>query len=305
MRQNKFFGTGSVSLGAVLLGAALTQEASAVIFYSTGDTTYNTTAPSGGLADSGWQWMGAWGGVTGTPISPNQFITATHVGGSIGDQFVYGGVSYTTTGVAKNSGDLSVWTVSGTFSTYAPILTTTPSIGASAVIMGRGTQRGTGVQQNGELKGWEWGASDGVMRWGENNVAGNSGTYLRFTFDSSAGPNEVHLSGGDSGGGVFIQDNGEWKLAGINYGVEGPYSLTSGGASFNAAIFDRGGLYRAGSYIAESGTDNPSSFYATSLAANYSWISSVIVVQVPEPSTVALLGLSGAALAFGKFRRRG
>lgn len=304
MRRNKSFNWGSVALGCAFLGMFLPRHAAGVIFYSTSDPTHNTTAPTGALADSGWQFMGTWGGFTGTTISPNHFITATHVGGAVGQTFTFQGVGYKTTGVV-NQGDLAVWTVEGNFDHYAPILSAAPTVGAEAVIIGRGTQRGAEVSKNGELKGWQWGAADGVMRWGENSVTAHGGGLIRFAFDSGGGPNEAHLSSGDSGGAVFLQDDGEWKLAGINYGVEGPFSLTLGGAQFNAAIFDKGGLYRAGSFSTDTATDKPSSFYATSLAANYSWISSVIAVQVPEPGTTALIGAAGVLLLGRKLRRRG
>lgn len=303
MQRGISTGWGRVALGVAVIGCWLPRESQAVIFYSTDDPTHNTTAPTGDLAGSGWQWTGFWGGVTGTTISPNQFITATHVGGSVGQTFTYNGLSYRTTGVV-NQGDLAVWTVEGTFGDYAPILSTAPAAGSSAVLIGRGTQRGSEVVVNGELKGWQWGASDGVLRWGENNVASGNGSLIRFSFDATGGANEAHFSAGDSGGGTFIQDNGVWKLAAINYAVEGPFSTTAGGSQFNAALFDKGGLYRNGSPFTESANDKPSSLYSTSLAANYSWISSVILVQVPEPSVTALAGLSGALLLGWKGARR-
>jgi hypothetical protein len=295
-------GWGVIALGCAVIGCGLPREAGAVIFYSTSDPTHNTTAPTGDLANSGWQWTGFWGGFNGTTISPNQFITATHVGGSVGQSFTFNGVSYRTTGVVNN-GDLAVWTVEGTFSTYAPIMETTPVSGASAVIIGRGTQRGSEVVVNGELKGWTWGAGDGVQRWGENTVF-SAGSLISFKFDATGGENEAHFSSGDSGGGTFILDGGVWKLAGINYAVEGPFSTTLGGSAFNAAIFDKGGLYRASTFNTESANDKPSSLYSTSLAANYSWISSVVAVQVPEPSAVGLFGAAGLAFLGRRSLRR-
>jgi len=55
----------------------------AVLFYATGDPTYNTLPPGGNLTNSGWQFEGLWGGFLGTPIAPNYFIAAQHVGGSV------------------------------------------------------------------------------------------------------------------------------------------------------------------------------------------------------------------------------
>src|SRR5207244_11081179 len=50
------------------------------------------------------------------------------------------------------------------------------------------------------LKGWQAGPSDGVQRWGENEIAGilsfggALGDLMVATFDAGAGPNEAHLS---------------------------------------------------------------------------------------------------------------
>src|SRR5215510_11080079 len=68
-----------------------------VLLYSTGDPGHNTNAPTGALTNSGWQYQGTWSTFTGTVISSNAFITAKHVGGTIGDPFTFQGVQYTTT----------------------------------------------------------------------------------------------------------------------------------------------------------------------------------------------------------------
>jgi len=70
----------------------------AVVFFSTGDPAKNITAPGGPLAGSGWQFQGEWGATLGTPIAPNYFITASHIGGTEGDSFVFSGSTYPTTG---------------------------------------------------------------------------------------------------------------------------------------------------------------------------------------------------------------
>ena len=70
-------------------------SARAIIFYSTGDLNYNTTAPSGTLASSGWQYEGTWGDFIGTPIALKYFITASHIFVQPGTPFVFRGVFYT------------------------------------------------------------------------------------------------------------------------------------------------------------------------------------------------------------------
>src|SRR5437879_7530766 len=94
----------------------------AVLFYSTGDPTYNTTAPGGSLTNSGWQCEGLWGSFLATPIAPRYFITAEHVGGNVGDAFVFRGVNYTATAVFDDTNsDLRIWRVCGMFPDYAQI----------------------------------------------------------------------------------------------------------------------------------------------------------------------------------------
>ncbi len=81
---------------ALALGL-LIQPAGAVILLGSGDPAYNTTPPTGALAGSGWQYQGTWGGFLGTPIAPQYFIAAHHVGGAVGQTFTFQGLAYTTT----------------------------------------------------------------------------------------------------------------------------------------------------------------------------------------------------------------
>ncbi len=66
----------------------------AVSFYSTSIPSFNSTAPTGALVESGWQYEGLWGSFLGTPIGPQYFITAEHVGGSIGQSFLFNGLDF-------------------------------------------------------------------------------------------------------------------------------------------------------------------------------------------------------------------
>src|SRR5205085_8109751 len=113
--------------------------------------------------------------------------------------------------------------------------------GADLMVYGRGSSRGTEVRINGALKGWQWGAFDGLMRWGRNKVASITSTaaypssdVLKVAFDTNGTADEAHLAYGDSGGAVFIKDT-TWKLAGINFEVDGPYSTSVTGPGFDAA----------------------------------------------------------------------
>ena len=133
----------------------------------------------------------------------------------------------------------------------------------------------------------------------------STSTLLAFDFNSvNPIDSEAALSDGDSSGGVFIYSNGQWKLAGVNYGVDSPWSMTGSGSGFKADIFDAGGLYAdAGSgkwqYVPDTPAAIPAASYATSVSARYDWIMSV----VPEPSAFVLLISGAAAGAFVVWRR--
>jgi hypothetical protein len=376
----------SLAISALALGL-LVQPAGAVILLGSGDPAYNTTPPTGALADSGWQYQGSWGDFLGTPIAPQYFIAAHHVGGSVGQTFTFQGRAYTTTAYWDNpNSDFRIWKVDGTFSSYAPFYPLTDEDGKLMVVIGRGTQRGsevvvTCVQTNYTTntatlkhpgtskktkvlstikklaqrewpearfegstmtvnlnsvgvskklaqqefpgatfhgntmtidlmslgvcekltqrefpdatfhgnttavvsatvttnlvsKGWKADASDGVMRWGQSQVIAG-GCYIVGSFDKNGGANQAYLSGGDSSGAVFIQDNGVWKLAGINYGVDGPFGVTPADA-FYGAIFDVSGLYVGGAFVPNDGQIYPACFYATRISYRLTWIQSII-----------------------------
>lgn len=323
MKKNNRFAraTWSALTAAFLLVAELNSHA--VMLKGNGDPNFNTTPPVGALQGSGWQYQGLWGGCLGTVIAPQYFIAARHVGGSIGQEFIFDGVAYRTTAFWDDlNSDLRLWKVDGAFPVWAPLYAGSDEAGKSMVVIGRGTQRGDpinipGVQTvyttnsfdmrvsglsrkqvsaryptavvkgsivtyvtsstvtNLVLKGWKAGLSDGRMRWGENRVQG-VGSFLAATFDASGNDNEAFLSGGDSSGAVFIQENGVWKLAGINYGIEGPFSCTPTEPGFYGAIMDQSGLYSGGYFIPDDGQTRPVSFYATRISTHVAWIQAIV-----------------------------
>ncbi|MFM7180502.1 MAG: trypsin-like serine protease [Verrucomicrobiales bacterium] len=314
---------------AIVVFSIAVLPARAVMFFSTGDPTHNlNTAPTGPLAGSGWQYQGYFGSFLGTAISPKHFITAAHVGTSptfVSKSFFNGGsdVTYTvdTTfnggiGYKTLSGtDLRVFQITGTFPAYAPLYTKTDEVGKGLVVVGRGTQRGAEVIVSSELKGWRWGAADGQARWGTNTVSAavssGAGDLLLAEFNSDAGGDEAHLSGGDSGGAVFINDGGIWKLAGINFAVEGSFDTNNvvDTNEFEAALFDMGGLYIGRdtpspdwTFIPDLATDIPSQFAASRISSSVGAILAIpeVGALIPEPENGALLLVASSLL----FRRR-
>src|SRR4051794_20954262 len=86
-------------LGSVLLLTPLVSPA--VILFRTPNPTANTTAPTGGLSSSGWQFEGLWGSFLGTPMAPHFFLSAKHIG-QAGTSFTFDGAEYT---LVKEFGD--------------------------------------------------------------------------------------------------------------------------------------------------------------------------------------------------------
>lgn len=260
----------------------LLTSAEAVILFRTGDANENRTAPGGDLANSGWQYERAWGGFLGTPIAPYFFISAQHIGHQ-GDLVLP--ANRVIAEFDDPESDLKILQVEQPFSSFAPLYSGSDEVGKRIAEFGRGTPRGGPVMFNNLLQGWTWAPGDGAMRWGENVVSGiypfgSNNDLLFANFDANGLPNECHLSVGDSGGAAFINDNGTWKLAGINYAVDGPfYTDAAGSGAFNAALFDTRGFYQydGANFVQITGArPQPSALYPTRISKRLLWIARVI-----------------------------
>ena len=266
-------------------------RAEAVIFLATGDPSHNTTTPGD---NSGWQFEGNFHDFLGVPIAPYYFITAEHIPILGPDILNFHGENYTAIEFQHIPGtDLRVWKVAPgkPFPTYAPISTGISDLGANVTLVGRGTQRGDAVVISDVLKGWKWGSGDGVQRWGRNTVANSSytdselGEFLYCFFNSPGISEECHLSAGDSGGGMFVLENGLWRLAGLHYGVDGPFQIPSTSGSFDAALFDYGGLkyyIGGGNFVLEPDVaeDVPCAFYSSRVSASLEWLRTHVGAEV-------------------------
>ncbi len=312
---------------------ARVDTAPAVVLYRSGEANYST--PTGSMyGGSGWQWTGTFGSyATGTAIAPQYFITANHYAGASSDVFSFldSSVSNSAYTIDKSYGndgsvqiggtDLRIWKISDgqSFgSNYAPLYSGNAEANKPMVVIGRGVQRGAEVTVGGELKGWQFGdfKTGNPASWGSNVVSGvtpggsDVGDLIYYYFDQNGTPEEATVAGGDSGGPVFIKDtDDQWKLAGINYGVESPFRTVADGSdangTFNAAIFDKGGLYEQDEnkvwQLQPDGANNSPAYGAsTRISTNYS----AILADVPEPASISLILIVGSALLSRTRNRR-
>lgn len=305
----------------ICIGLIVVSPANAVIVFG-GSEGQNQSAPNGSFQDSGWQYEGTWQVGAGTAIAPHFFLTAKHLGGNLGDSFVQNGASYTVTAIYNDpaGSDLALVQVAQAFTSYAQLYRNGDELssgGKVIAVFGAGTMRGDAIVGPLGNEGYAWaGGPTGHLSWGASQVSGiesfsggPNGDFLSGTFTAAAsilGQPSSTLSVGDSGGGVFIKDtDGIWKLAGVNYGVDGPYSLDSSFTNtFIGAMFDTRGFYygSADSYVYNNpALPNPvgQSFYATRVSSKTAFIDAI--TTVPEPGGSGLL-FAGIALIVARRR---
>jgi hypothetical protein len=296
VRKHFFFaGRAGVSLIAVAM-LCFAASVDGIILLRTGDPTANTTEPTGALAGSGWQYEGTFGAFLGTAIAPHYFITAQHLG-IVSDKFFYHGANYTVTRWFEDSAsDLRIFEVAETFPLFAPLYPRGDEVGQHLVVIGRGSRRGPENVLNGQTRGWDWGAGDSVQRWGENIVSdirnlSGFGEMLHVLFEQNGLPEEADLSTGDSGGAVFLNDAGIWKLAALNTDVDGPfYSGPGGNGLFFAALYDERGSYTVDGTFISGNAPVPSGFYSSRVSSRLDWIYSIIDPGLANISARVLVG---------------
>jgi hypothetical protein len=291
---------------AVVLAAIAPSGARAIIIM--GDPGRQTTPAPFDLN----RFVGRFGTVLATAVSPRHFVSAAHAGGSTtaafddgtGRERFYSAVSL------GNAQDLSLYRIGDNdpdLPTYAPLWTNSNEIGKDVIAIGLGTQRGAEVRDTGgELRGWTWGASDSMRSWGTNVVSDlvtdpTMGDLLTFSFDRGAGPTEGIYSALDSGGPMFVRDpaDGAWKLAGVAYAVDGNFATSQAGPYSSMALFDARGFWVGtspddGVFIdpATASGPVPSSSYATRISSRLGFLNQASGgVIVPEPSAWLALAI--------------
>lgn len=212
------------------------------------------TAPTGPWAGSGWSFQVNYLNFHGTMISPKHVMTARHLGASeevLTRPTIFGAPQLETYAIKGEriligETDFSIFEVWETLPFYAQLYEGDDEEGREMVIHGSGVDRGDEIMG----KGWRWGTGDTrKSRWGRNVIKGSlvseGNDFLYFSFDQLTGQDEVMATGGDSGGGWFIKEEGIWKLAAVSSSVDSLYSQSPAPANsngFRGAIYNGSGL---------------------------------------------------------------
>ena len=243
------------------------------------DSNYTNLANNvhayGGLV-SGSGWIGS-----GTLISPSWVLTAGHVvtGGPM--SFVTSAGSITVDQQEPyGASDIGLAHLSSPITTIAPVklydLSYGTELGQECIILGAG-HTGTGL--TGQTGG------GGTRRAAQTYVHANNwyGDSLITWFRSPTG-GAANLEGGsaqgDSGGGLLLEADGEWTIAGVMSQV---WSGGTGGDTY--------GKYNTGGVYVPSAPLND-------------WIRSFATdaMVIPEPLTLTLLGLAGLVMLLKRRR---
>ncbi len=311
--RTRFQGAHAVPL-LLLAGflAAPALSAKAVVVYDIPGSGQNTTGFPANLNS----YVGSYNGGSAVLVAPNVVLTTLHLGPAAGGTFVYQGQSYTVASTTTiGNTQMAVMKLStSTSSSGIGLYTGNSEVNSQVTLVGFGGAKGSAYTGNSSSQtGWNWSSPSGTASWGQNTVDGiytdgNGAAYLGVAFKPVAGSSI--FTSGDSGGGMFINDNGTWKLAGLSWAVDGYYSVGSGDPTRPtdqvASIYNVAGsnLYTVDSnnqFVAASGFQHG---YASEVSASASQIQAVInAAAVPEPASLAMVALGGVALLRRRSRR--
>ena len=287
----KYFSQGAaVRLAGLLL--VLAPRAGALVYCVTNAPDVHQSAPTGELANSGWQATAPIGLFLGTVIQSNALLTAKHLDFTNSFSFTHEGKSHTVTGYVNDAeSDFAVLFFTPAATNIARLNIETNDAGAFVVLQGRGMERGDVVATGGRTNGWKWAWDKwwGIRRWGVNRYIGEAdyasdsdGVLAVAAFDNNGDPDECMLSPGDSGGPGFIRTGSGWKLATVNYSVDPAVFTVSTNpvAAFNASLYDCAGLCYTNnggwSYVPPEASPAPCLMFNSRTAARIAWITNAV-----------------------------
>lgn len=164
-------------------------------------------------------WVGSWNGSSCVAVGRYWFVTAKHVGGSVGQMVTMRGVDYRSVEVRPHpSYDVQLIRVAEEVPGFHK-LAVNVGFGDPVVIGGYGV---TGAAPLPSSAGYDWNGPR-QETWGANVIEGD-GNLLAIRFDPpnslSAVPEEAIFAVNDSGGGLFAYgSDGSLELAGIAVSV--------------------------------------------------------------------------------------
>ena len=203
-------------------------DASAVLIES-GDGSGNTSAPAD---DPGWAHVGTRNNLSVVYLGRRWVLTANHVG--VGNVVIDGQLYAPVPGSAvqfenpdTSLVDLLAFKIFGDPNLPRLALASEPpAVGDPLVAIGHGRNRGSATSFMG-FGGYNWGGGNS-MRWGTNlvseiDVVVDTTRSFAATFsdplDFDATADEAAGANGDSGGAVFIEVEGSWRLAGTIFAI--------------------------------------------------------------------------------------
>ena len=272
---------------AFLALCLITQAAQALVVYESGtslDNSYNTAAPMDGAP---WDYVAQVGvnNASAVYLGNGWCATAAHVLMDSSTPIRLNGATYYEDPSVQTRGignvDVMLFKILGDpgLSMLPLALPSDNDLNQSAIRIGCGVGKGSVIALGqSQDAGFTWDYGTYAKRWGIGETLGNTfiGTdgdqtvYLATPFDPSLGPDAASASMGDSGGGVFEQLDGVWKLAGITCGVD------TLGASYYSP---------------------PDNSYDLEVSHYSAWINGIVV---PEPDAGVLLGLGGITMLLRK-----
>ena len=185
----------------------------------------NPASPAYGMT---LDWIGRVSNGSAAAVGNRWFVTTAHLDVIVGSEIeLSGGSVHNVTEIHNapqfdelNRPDLRVVKVAEELADWYDVYEGAPALNESVVMAGTGYD-GT-VNELDSTFEWSTG-TERTWRWGTNTVSRclwvPSGPYsslcVQMDFDYGATAYEAGWSSGDSGGGAFIREDGQWKLAGV------------------------------------------------------------------------------------------